>query len=114
MQDQAVEVVGRIAKGQFCLSEGEADGADEQVESVLLMGERMFDMRTTQGFGCIGPLGGLRHRLAHRFAPINVGRVHLIRQPLPVAPGAIGTVCPDLGAGIVRVGDLPEKTPVRC
>mgnify|MGYP003365613213 CR=1 FL=1 len=113
VEDQPIEVVGQVAKGQFRLSAGEADGADEQVEPVLLMREDMLNMRTDRGFGGIGPRGCLRHRLAHGFAPMNTGREHLVRQPLLVAPGSIGTVCPDLGTGIVRADDLPEKTPVR-
>jgi hypothetical protein len=77
------------------------------------MRKDMLNMRTDGGFGCIGPRGCLGHRLAHRFAPMNTGREHPIRQPLLVAPGSIGTVCPDLGTAIVRANDLPEKTPVR-
>ena len=114
VEDQAVEVVGQVAKGQFRLSAGQADGADEQVEPVLLMREDMFDMSPDRGFGGIGPRGCPRHRLAHGFAAMNAGREHLIRQPLLVAPGSIGTVSPYLGTGIVRADDLPEKTPVRC
>ena len=113
MEDQPVEVVGQVAKGQFRLCAGEADGADEQVEPVLLMREDMLNIRTDRGFGGIGPRGRLRHRLAHGFAPMNAGREHLIRQPFLVAPGSVGTVSPDLRTGIVRADDLPEKTPVR-
>ncbi|KXV79585.1 hypothetical protein AD953_01685, partial [Acetobacter malorum] len=46
MEDQPIEVVGQVAKGQFRLSAGEADGADEQVEPVFLMREDMLNMRT--------------------------------------------------------------------
>ncbi|WP_099185931.1 hypothetical protein [Sphingobium fuliginis] len=31
VEDQAIEVVGQVAKGQFRLSAGQADGADKQV-----------------------------------------------------------------------------------
>jgi hypothetical protein len=37
---------------------------------------------------------------------MNTGREHLVRQPLLVASGSIGAVCPDLGTGIVRADDL--------
>ena len=57
VEDQPIEVVGQVAKGQFRLSAGEADGADEQVEPVLLMREDMLNMRTDRGFGGIGPSG---------------------------------------------------------
>lgn len=59
MEDQPIEVVGQVAKGQFRLSAGEADGADEQVEPVFLMREDMLNMRTDRGFGGIGPRGYL-------------------------------------------------------
>lgn len=62
VEDQAIEVVGQVAKGQFRLSAGEADGADEQVEPVLLMRKDMLNMRTDGGFGCIGALLTLRFR----------------------------------------------------
>lgn len=74
----------------------------------------MFDMGPDRGFGSVGPRGRLRHRLAHGFAPMDAGREHPIRQPLLVASGAIGTVGPDLGTGIVGADDLPEQPPVRC
>ncbi len=44
MEDQPVEVVGQVAKGQLRFGTGQADGSDEQPESVLLMGEDVFDM----------------------------------------------------------------------
>lgn len=61
------------------------------------------DMLTDRGFGGIGPRGCLLNRLA----PMNTGREHLVLQPLLVAPGSIGTVCPDLGTGIDRPWLLP-------
>ena len=113
VEDQPVEVVGQVAKGQLRFGPGQADGADEQPEPVLLMGEDMFDMSPDRGFGNVGPRGRLRHRFALGFAPMDAGREHLIRQPLLVAPGSIGTVSPYLGTGIVRADNLPEKAPVR-
>ncbi len=44
MEDQAVEIVGQIGQGQFRLGPGDANGADEQAEPVLLMGEHMLDL----------------------------------------------------------------------
>jgi hypothetical protein len=44
MEDQAVEVVGQIGQCQFCLRACNADGANEQAETVLLMGEHMLDL----------------------------------------------------------------------
>ena len=113
VEDQSVEVVGQVAKGQLRFGTGQADRADEQAEPVLLMGEDMFDMGPDRRLGSIGPRSCLRHGLTLGFAPMDAGREHPIRQPLLVAPGSIGTVCPDLGTGIVRADDLPEKTPVR-
>ncbi|MFT3967862.1 MAG: hypothetical protein QM690_18480 [Sphingobium sp.] len=57
VEDQPVKVVGQMAKGQFCLSASQADGADEQVDPVLLMREDMFNMSADRGFGGIGPRG---------------------------------------------------------
>ena len=85
VEDQPVEVVGQVAKGQLRFGTGQPDRADEQPEPVFLMGEDMFDMSPDRGFGGIGPRGCFRHRLAHGFAPMNAGREHLIRQPLLVA-----------------------------
>jgi len=44
VEDQPVEVVGQVAKGELRFSTGQADGADEQPEPVLLMREDMFDV----------------------------------------------------------------------
>ena len=58
MEDQPVEVVGQVGKGQLRLGTGKADGADEQPEPVLLMGKHMLDMSADRGLGCIGlPMG---------------------------------------------------------
>lgn len=85
MEDQPVEVIGQIAKGELRFGTGQADRADEQPEPVLLMGKDVFDMNTDRGFGSVGPRGCLRHWLALGFAPVNSGREHAVRQPLLVA-----------------------------
>ena len=46
VENQPVEVIGQVAKGELRFGTGQADGANEQPEPVLLMGEDMFDMRT--------------------------------------------------------------------
>lgn len=43
MEDQAVEVVGQIGEGEFCLRACQAGGADEEARAVHLMREGMFD-----------------------------------------------------------------------
>lgn len=65
VEDQPVEVLGEVAKGQFRIGAGQADGADEQPKPVLLMGEDVFDMRADRGFGSVDPGGCLRHWLAY-------------------------------------------------
>jgi len=59
VEDQPVEVVGQVAKGQLRFGTGQADRADEQPEPVLLMGEDMFNMGPDRGFGSVGPCGCL-------------------------------------------------------
>ena len=44
VEDQPVEVVGQVAKGELRFGTGQADGADEQPEPVLLMREDMFNV----------------------------------------------------------------------
>lgn len=65
MEDQPIEVVGQVAKGQFRLSAGEADGADEQVEPVFLMREDMLNMRTDRALVA----GRGPHRAEERSCP---------------------------------------------
>src|SRR5690606_34262741 len=65
MEDQPVEVVGKIAKGQLRFGSRQSDGANEQPEPVLLMGKDMLDMSTDRGFRSVGPRSRLRHGLAH-------------------------------------------------
>lgn len=85
MEDQPVEVIGQVAKGQFRFGACQADGSDEQPESVLLMGKDVFDMSADRRLGSVGPGGCFRHGLAHGFTPMNSGREHAVRQPLLVA-----------------------------
>lgn len=53
VEDQPVEVVGQVAKGQLRFGTGQPDRADEQSEPVLLMSEDMFDMSSDRGFGSV-------------------------------------------------------------
>ena len=46
MEDQTVKIVGEIGQCQLGFSAYQADGADEQTITVLLMGEDMFDAST--------------------------------------------------------------------
>jgi hypothetical protein len=39
MEDQPVEVVGKVGERQFRFGPRQADGADEQAKPVLLVGE---------------------------------------------------------------------------
>ncbi len=43
MEDQAVHVVGDVGERQFRLRTGQADRADEEAETGLLVGEDMLD-----------------------------------------------------------------------
>ncbi len=67
MEDQPVEVVGDVGEREFRLGPGDADGADEEAEAVL-MGEDMLDRSADRDlvalaramFGGIGLPAGLR------------------------------------------------------
>lgn len=54
IEDQAVKVVGEVREGQFRLGAGQTDGADEQPEPVLLVGEDMLDAGADSRFSGIG------------------------------------------------------------
>jgi len=82
MEDQAIEIVGDIGEREFGLGAGHADGADEQPEPVLLMGEDMFNPGADRRLCRIGPCDILRHRLARRLAAVNAADQHLGGQPL--------------------------------
>ena len=71
MEDKPVEVVGDIGQDEFCLGPRDADGADEQAEPVLLVGEDVFDMGTDRRFRGIGPRDILRHQPARRLATMD-------------------------------------------
>ena len=43
MEDQTIHVVGEVGERQFGLRAGDPYRADEQAETVLLMGEHMLD-----------------------------------------------------------------------
>lgn len=45
MEDQPVEIVGEVGERQFRFGSRQTDGANEQAEPVLLMGEDMLDCR---------------------------------------------------------------------
>lgn len=53
MEDQSVEIVSHVAKGQFCLGTGQADGADEKPEPVLLMSEDVLNMGPIEDFAAL-------------------------------------------------------------
>jgi hypothetical protein len=44
VEDQSVEVLGQIAKGELRFGTGQPDGANEQPELALLVREDMLDM----------------------------------------------------------------------
>lgn len=85
MKDQAVEVVGDVGERQLRLGPRQADGADEQAEAGLLMGEDVLDGGTDGGLLRVGPGGVPRHRLARRLAPMDAAGEKAGRQPLLIA-----------------------------
>ena len=76
MEDEPVEIVGDIGQDEFRFGPCDTDGADEQAEPVLLVGEDVFDMGPDRRFRGIGPRDILRHRLPRRLAPVNAADQH--------------------------------------
>ena len=76
MEDEPVEIVGDIGQDEFRFGPCDTDGADEQAEPVLLVGEDVFDMGTDRRFRGIRPRDILRHRLPRRLAPVNAADQH--------------------------------------
>ena len=50
MEDKPVEVVGDMGQDELRLGQRDANGADEQAEPVLLVGEDVFDMSPDRRF----------------------------------------------------------------
>lgn len=109
MEVKTLEVVGQVSQGQFRLGPGRVDGADEQAKPVLLMGENVLDMGADRGLRRIGP----RRRIRYRLAPEDPTGQHPVAEPLLVASCTVGTVGPDLTAGIVGADDLFGQPSVR-
>lgn len=72
MKDQAVEIVGQVGEREFCLRALDANGADEQPEFVLLVGEHMFDLGADCRLGGVGSCHGFGHWLTLGLAPVIV------------------------------------------
>lgn len=112
MEDKAVEVVGQLGQGQFRLGPGDADGADERPEPVLLVGKHMLDPGPDRRLGRIGPCGRDRHRLALGLSPVDAAGQHTIGEPGLVALRAVSAVGPDLAAGVLPVDDLAQHPAI--
>ena len=82
VEDQPVKVVGQIAEGQPRFGMGQADGADEKPEPVLLMSEDMFDK---------GPESGIWQRWPSRSPSLSVFRC------LGAGTSDASTICLDIG-----------------
>lgn len=80
MEDQAVEVVGDVGEREFGLGARQADGADEEAEPVLLMGEDVLDRSPDRRLAGIGARDMLWHRSSWRLAAMDAADQHLRRQ----------------------------------
>lgn len=80
MEDQAVEVVGDVGEREFGLGSGQADGADEEAEPVLLVGEDVLDRSPDRRLAGIGARDMRRHRPTRRLAAMDAADQHLRRQ----------------------------------
>ena len=76
MEDEPVEVLGDMGEDEFRLRARQANGADEQPEPVLLVGEDVFDMGTDRRFRGMGARDILRHRLDRRLATMDAAGQH--------------------------------------
>lgn len=112
LENEPVEVIGEIGEGEFGFGSQQADHADEQAETGLLMGEDVFDLGPDGGFGGIGLGGRARHRLPSGLPAMNVAGQHPVGEPGFVSLGAIGGIGPNGAAGILAVNEMRQHAAI--
>jgi len=113
VEDQAVEIVGEIGQYQFGFGARQANGANEQSEPALPLGEDMLDPSADAWLFRIGPSCCVRHGFAFAFAPVNVAGQYVFGQPLLIALRSIGAVSPYITSHIVSVDHMAQWAAIR-
>lgn len=108
MEDQAVEVVGQIRQCHFLLRSRQSDGPDEQTKALLLVGKDVLNPSADGRLLRIRPTRRLSHGLAARFLAVDLATQHTVRQHGLIGLRTIGTVCPNITAGVVGC-DQPSQ-----
>lgn len=86
MEDQPVEIVGDVGQGELRLGTSQTDGADEEAEPVLLIGEDVLDGSPDRRLARIGARDVPGHRPSLRLAALDAADQHLRCQALLVRP----------------------------
>ena len=103
-------VVSEIGERDLGGSASEADGADQQVEAVLLGGEDMLDPGPHPAAGSVAAGDVGRHRVAPGLGPLELRGEATPIEEVEMDLRAIGGVGPDAAGGIVGVEQV--DTPI--
>lgn len=109
--EEALEVVGEVGELDLGPGPGQADGAHEQAEAVLLAGEHRPDGRADLGAGPVG-LALRRRQIEARLSPeVDFRAPALLGQMGFVGLGAVGGVSPDVARRIAGSRTLASCAP---
>src|SRR5271168_2227636 len=99
-----VEPVGKFAlKGIRRPCPRDADGSDEQIHALLLLGEHMLDARADCRFRIVGSPRRLRHDTALRLLAMDVADEAVTDQKRLVSRRSVGGIGPDPARRIALV-----------
>lgn len=98
--DQPFDVVDDVGHADFQRGAGDADGADDQAHSRLLLGKDVLDMAADFGFPAIGDCGPARHGPSLRLFPMNEGDKAVRIHEFLVGLRPIGRIRLDAACGI--------------
>src|ERR1700730_2634289 len=100
-EDETLEVVDEIGEAYLHPRPSDPNGSDEQLHSVLLLGEDMFDMRADFRFGVVGAPHRLRYGTPFRLLAMELADKAVLLQEGFIGLRAIGRICPH---GTCRIG----------
>src|ERR1700730_15693479 len=83
-EDETLEVVDEVGEAYLHHRPSDPNGSDEQLHSVLLLGEDMFDIRADFRFGVVGAPHRLRYGTPFRFLAMDVADKAVFRHELLV------------------------------
>ena len=98
--DQPLDVVDQIGHSDLGGGPCDADGADEEIHAILLLGKDMFNAAADLGFHVIRPTRRLRHRLALWFLAMDAADKAIVGHESLVGTRPIGRVGPNGARGI--------------